>query len=265
MLAAAPRVVLRLSRAAPGADAAAPDRAGDDGPRADRRPRDGRGLHRRGAQLRDRAPDGTGWDGPLLRLVFSPADNVEIDLEWVAAVVTLRRPGLRLRLRRRRRHAAGEGAARGRAARTGRPRRRASRYRCPRRRPGRASGPTPCACSAQLLVSNTANRADASTPTPASRSTTRCSRPRAERLPRLRRGGGPSGDAAPRARGGGRGPRRQGDAGGRPAGRGALRRALRRREVVGDAALRRGLTHADGIWGFTAGLSFRLRGPRQGP
>jgi hypothetical protein len=28
----------------------------------------------------------TRWDGPLLRLVFSPADNVELDLEWVAVV-----------------------------------------------------------------------------------------------------------------------------------------------------------------------------------
>lgn len=28
------------------------------------------------------------WDGPLLRLVYSPADSVEIDLEWVAFIVT---------------------------------------------------------------------------------------------------------------------------------------------------------------------------------
>lgn len=28
----------------------------------------------------------TRWDGPLLRLVYSPADTVELDLEWVAAV-----------------------------------------------------------------------------------------------------------------------------------------------------------------------------------
>ncbi len=26
------------------------------------------------------------WDGPLLRIVYSPADTVELDLEWVAAV-----------------------------------------------------------------------------------------------------------------------------------------------------------------------------------
>jgi hypothetical protein len=31
-------------------------------------------------RLRDR------WDGPLLRMVFSPADNVEMDLEWVTRV-----------------------------------------------------------------------------------------------------------------------------------------------------------------------------------
>ena len=28
----------------------------------------------------------TRWDGPLLRLVYSPAETVELDLEWVAAV-----------------------------------------------------------------------------------------------------------------------------------------------------------------------------------
>src|SRR5215471_10685322 len=28
------------------------------------------------------------WDGPLLRAVFSPADNVEMDLEWVTRVST---------------------------------------------------------------------------------------------------------------------------------------------------------------------------------
>src|SRR5262245_12021187 len=28
----------------------------------------------------------TRWDGPLLRLVYSPADNVEMDLEWVSAI-----------------------------------------------------------------------------------------------------------------------------------------------------------------------------------
>lgn len=28
----------------------------------------------------------TFWEGPLLRLVYSPADNVELDLEWVARV-----------------------------------------------------------------------------------------------------------------------------------------------------------------------------------
>jgi hypothetical protein len=28
----------------------------------------------------------TRWDGPLLRAVYSPADSVELDVEWVAAV-----------------------------------------------------------------------------------------------------------------------------------------------------------------------------------
>jgi len=35
----------------------------------------------------------TRWDGPLLRVVFSPADNVELDLEWVAAVAASGEPG----------------------------------------------------------------------------------------------------------------------------------------------------------------------------
>ena len=33
------------------------------------------------------------WDGPLLRLVYSPADNVELDLEWVALVGVWDEPG----------------------------------------------------------------------------------------------------------------------------------------------------------------------------
>jgi len=36
----------------------------------------------------------TRWDGPLLRLVYSPADVVELDLEWVAAVGAGCEPGL---------------------------------------------------------------------------------------------------------------------------------------------------------------------------
>lgn len=37
----------------------------------------------------------TRWDGPLLRLVYSPADNVELDVEWVAAVGVLSAGGER--------------------------------------------------------------------------------------------------------------------------------------------------------------------------
>jgi hypothetical protein len=33
------------------------------------------------------------WDGPLLRLVYSPADNVELDLEWVVRVGVWNEPG----------------------------------------------------------------------------------------------------------------------------------------------------------------------------
>jgi hypothetical protein len=33
------------------------------------------------------------WDGPLLRLVYSPADNVELDVEWVALVGVWGEPG----------------------------------------------------------------------------------------------------------------------------------------------------------------------------
>jgi hypothetical protein len=34
----------------------------------------------------------TRWDGPLLRLVYCPADNVELDLEWTAGVGALDDP-----------------------------------------------------------------------------------------------------------------------------------------------------------------------------
>ena len=33
------------------------------------------------------------WDGPLLRLVYSPSDNVELDLEWVTLVGVWDEPG----------------------------------------------------------------------------------------------------------------------------------------------------------------------------
>jgi hypothetical protein len=33
------------------------------------------------------------WEGPLLRLVYAPADNVELDLEWVALVGVWGEPG----------------------------------------------------------------------------------------------------------------------------------------------------------------------------
>lgn len=36
----------------------------------------------------------TRWDGPLVRLVYSPADRVELDLEWVMAVGAGSEPGL---------------------------------------------------------------------------------------------------------------------------------------------------------------------------
>lgn len=32
------------------------------------------------------------WDGPILRLVYSPADNVEMDVEWVAAIGVVNDP-----------------------------------------------------------------------------------------------------------------------------------------------------------------------------
>ena len=35
----------------------------------------------------------TKWEGPLLRLVYSPADNVELDVEWVALVGVWGEPG----------------------------------------------------------------------------------------------------------------------------------------------------------------------------
>jgi hypothetical protein len=35
----------------------------------------------------------TRWDGPLIRFVYSPAENVELDLEWVARVGTTRAAG----------------------------------------------------------------------------------------------------------------------------------------------------------------------------
>jgi len=59
----------------------------------------GRILLETGAEVIAREPsyltgiERTRWDGPLLRVVFSPADNVELDLEWVAVVAASGEPG----------------------------------------------------------------------------------------------------------------------------------------------------------------------------
>ena len=57
----------------------------------------------------------TRWDGPLLRLVYSPAANVELDVEWVTRVGVVGRGGPRRHpvVRVGRRRAAGQVADRG--------------------------------------------------------------------------------------------------------------------------------------------------------
>ena len=79
------RLVARACRMGGGADPAAPDRGGHDRAR-------GTAVLEIGAEaIRDEPNFVTGglrdrWAGPILRFVHSPADNVEIDVEWTVRV-----------------------------------------------------------------------------------------------------------------------------------------------------------------------------------
>jgi hypothetical protein len=202
-------------------------------------------------QIRDR------WDGPRLRLVYSPADTVEIDLEWVARVMTGAGPGFerasdfgdvtlrsKLRLRDGGEHGATLGAR--------------FTVTLPETSYGQGLGPNTLRMSAQALATLPAGawRLHANAGLAIHDEVLRAHEQRdflAYGLALERRVGafsllsemaGLQGDGAP-----GADARAEARLGVR-AGTGAVR---------WDAALRRGLADADGTWGATAGVVFAWR------
>jgi len=200
------------------------------------------------------------WDGPLLRLVFSPADSVEIDLEWVALVSTPDDPvfgsvsdagDVTLRAKAR---LLAEGPGRpGLAARFA--------VALPETKAGKGLGPNALRMLAQLLVSKDVGRlafhANAGLAIH-----DEVLRP-AQQRDFLAYGLAAAWRAAPRVQ---LSAELNGRAGkGMPGAeeRGEARVGARfvRGRVALDAALRRGLAEADGSWGWSAGLSWTLRRP----
>jgi len=196
-------------------------------------------------------------DLPVLRLVFSPAGNVEIDVEWVGRVVARADPDfgdvsdwgdvtLRAKVRLAE-EAAGRPAI---AARFG--------VTLPETSFGNGLGPNTLRMAAQLLISKTlgglALHANAGLGLQ-----DEVLRPHEQRdflvygvaAVRSLRGAALTAEVAGRAGSGAPGAEARSEARlGVRLGRGRLR---------ADAAVRRGLAAADGTWGLTAGFSWQLR------
>ena len=197
------------------------------------------------------------YDGPLLRLVFSPADTVEIDVEWTARVGVRDDPHFGsvsdfgdVALRSKVRLVEEAGGRPGLAARFG--------ITLPETSFGNGLGPNTLRMTADLLLSKRVG-ALALHGNAGLALLDEALRPHEQRdllayglaavvgagrldlvaeMAGLAGKGAPGADARHEARAGLR------------VGRGRLR---------GDAAVRRGLGDADGTWGVTAGLAVRLR------
>ena len=197
-------------------------------------------------------------DLPVLRLVFSPSGNVEIDVEWVGRVVARNDPDfgtvsdwgdvtLRAKVRLVE-EAAGRPAL---AARFG--------VTLPETSFGNGLGPNVLRMSAQMLLSKTLGRtafhlnAGLAIHDEVLRPHEQRDffayglalvRPFGEQLSLVAEVAGRAGNGAPGAE-----ERAEARAGFRFGGR----------RVRGDAAVRRGLAEADGTWGLTAGLTWTIR------
>ena len=249
----------------PGAAAAHRERA--HGERRHARLRDGHRRDHGRAELRHGA-GAQPLGGPLLRLVYSPADNVELDLEWVARVGVWDEAGPRgPELVLGRRDPAREVAhPRGRRGRPTLGARFASRA-APDRVRGRGVPPARPRAEHDARRDRGAAVAAARTAAPRPERGPAAlrggvSRARAARLPRVRRGArlvravslSLVAEVAGRAGDGMRGADQSSEARvGLRLGRGRLR---------GSAALRRGLLSTDGEWGATLGLTWTVRSPR---
>jgi hypothetical protein len=202
----------------------------------------------------------TRFDGPLLRLVWSPGDAVEIDLEWVARVAAFGDPTFGdvsdwgdVTLRAKTRFIAQEDHGFSLAARFN--------VTLPETHFGNGLGPNALRMSAQMLLSRCGRvcvHANAGLGI-----NDEVERPHEQRdflhygfaltgpegaaltpvaeIAGLAGNGRPGADARSEIRAGAR---------------------WQRGRVRWDAALRRGLAKADGDWGLTVGLSWRLQGPR---
>jgi hypothetical protein len=198
----------------------------------------------------------TRLDGPLLRLVWSPADTVEVDVEWTARVMAFDDPdfgdvsdwgdvALRAKMRLMDERERGVGMA----ARFG--------VTLPQTSFGNGLGPNALRMSAQLLVSKCAALCVHANAGLAIHD--EVERPHEQRdflhygLALVAPLGGLSvvGEVAGLAGRGAPG----------AAAHGEVRLGLRgpRARLQWDAALRRGLAEADGDWGLTAGLRWTLR------
>jgi hypothetical protein len=198
------------------------------------------------------------WDGPLVRLVFAPAGNVEVDLEWTTRVGVRSDPDFGsvsdfgdVALRAKVRLAGGNAGRPALGARFG--------VTLPQTSFGQGLGPNTLRMSAQALASVPFGRAlfHANAGLALLDEPLRAHEQRdllayglagelrfARGLTLLAEVAGLAGDGMPGA-----------DA--RSEARAGLRGGGARWRW--DAAVRRGLTEADGTWGLTAGLTFTLR------
>lgn len=199
------------------------------------------------------------WDGPLLRFVYSPSANVEMDLEWVAAVGVTGDPAFGsasdagdVTLRAKLRMLEGRGSRPTLAARF--------TVSLPETKELKGLGPDMLRTSAQLLLTRSFGR----TGLHANAGLLIQDLPRrtaeqvdffawgvaverrlGRRVVVLAEAAGRSGPGEPEARS-----RAEARAGA----------SLGSHRLRADLAARRGLSRADGDWGFSLGFSYRIRG-----
>jgi hypothetical protein len=200
------------------------------------------------------------WDGPLLRAVFSPADNVEMDLEWVTRVSTPNDPVYGdvsdsgdVTLRAKVRLVGGEGARSTLGARF--------TVTLAETSFGNGLGPNTLRAQAQMLFTQRLGPARVHA-NAGFLLFDEVLRPHEQRdfFSYGLALGVPAGRAEVLAEVAGRAGKGMPGAEARSEARAGLRYALGR--VILDAAVRRGLADADGTWGFTAGLSWLVRSGR---
>jgi len=206
-------------------------------------------------QVRDR------WQAPLLRLVYSPSGNVEMDLEWVGRVGAIDDPDFGsisdfgdVTLRAKLRFVEGGPGRPTLAARFG--------VTLPQTSFGNGLGPNTLRTSAQLLLSQPIGSAliHANAGLGLQDEVLRPHEQRDFLVYGLAITGAPDRHWEPVLEVAGRAGKGSPGAEARTEARLGFRCHARR--VIWNAALRRGLAEADGTWGFTAGLTLQVRAGR---